>query len=146
VDTLRAHLTEQYVHRREHPKQRPDLVDDTCQWVSGLIAQWSNLPDPVTGAPMPWWQARQQMAQAAPQMAASCRAAAPTHRPRPEDQSGESWSRIGPLAAAHVEHVQDQGTPFDEEDPYPVPTYALGGDEEDEYQREPGEDALWEED
>ena len=63
LDTLRWHLHEQFVRLRDTEKQRPDVVDDICLWVSTLLEQFNNLADPDTGAPMPWWEARAYMAE-----------------------------------------------------------------------------------
>jgi hypothetical protein len=77
LDTLRSHLTEQYVKLRDTAKQRPDLVDDVCRWVAGLIEQYSNFPNPETGDLLPWWEARQMMAHAQDRIAAASYAQAP---------------------------------------------------------------------
>ncbi len=59
LDTLRDHLTAQYVTEREAGKKRQDAVDAIMLWASNLIEQYSGMADPQTGAKMPWWQARQ---------------------------------------------------------------------------------------
>jgi hypothetical protein len=94
LDTLRAHLTEQWVTLRDEEKKRTDLVDDVCRWVSGLIEEFSGFPDPATGASMPWWQARQMQAQSKEKLAKEAYAKAPEgYRARAEGRPVPSFHR-----------------------------------------------------
>jgi hypothetical protein len=118
LDTLRGHLTEQYVRLRDREKQRPDLVDDVCHWVATLIEQYSHFPDDTTGQLMPWWQARQILAQARERIARQAYASAPeAYRRKAEGREVAGFTRVG-QAEAHV----PPATPFPPEAPWQGPT------------------------
>lgn len=57
LDALKAHLWAGYGVTKPH-EQRETFIADKCQWVAGLMQDWSGLADGATGAPLPWWEAR----------------------------------------------------------------------------------------
>lgn len=117
LDTLRAHLTEFYVHGKDRGRERPDLVEDICSWISALITQYSHLPDPTTGQPMPWWQARAMMMQARDRLARQAYERAPEkYRERREGRDVTGFTLAGTVGDAPL----TSGTPFPDEAPYPV--------------------------
>jgi hypothetical protein len=77
LELLRVHLTEQYVTLRDAGKKRQDSVENAMAWAATIVEQYSGMAHPETGAPMPWWQARQYMMEHRDQTAASAYAQAP---------------------------------------------------------------------
>ena len=129
VDTLRAHLMEQYVKLRDREKQRPDLVDDICRWVGHMIEQFSGFPDDITGQAMPWWKARDAMIQSQERLAREAYARAPeVWRARKEGR---------PIPGFHRAKVTPQGRWVPEGQP-PAIFYEAPQDQ----MREPGEDDI----
>ncbi len=63
LDRLKPHL---YHHYAQTPRittdERRDAVEGVCSWVANLMTLWSGFVDATTGAPLPWWEARRQMA------------------------------------------------------------------------------------
>jgi hypothetical protein len=94
---------------------RQEKAEDCCRWLAHVIEQYMGIPDPVTGAPLAWWEARQQLIDARDQIAAHCYAEAPeAYRTRREQTPPREVPGF-----AHV--MAEVGTPFPDEPPY-VPT------------------------
>ena len=104
---VRAHLVGNTV--------RQERADECVRWLAQVIEQYTGIPDPHTGAPLPWWDARQQLVLARDQIAAHCYGEAPeAYRLR--------FEATPPNEVPGFAHVMaDAGTPFPDEDPY-VPT------------------------
>lgn len=97
VEGLRAHLSTEYVHRREAGKKRQDVVDSICTWVLHLIDQYSHsrLVDERTGADLTWWQVRDHMAKTKIEMAEACYQQAPeAFRKHPPVYEVSGFSRV----------------------------------------------------
>jgi hypothetical protein len=67
MDGLKAHLT-LYLHRwhAKDPDKADETLHSTLAWVAGIIEIFSEMPDEVTGEPLPWWEARRRMIAATP--------------------------------------------------------------------------------
>lgn len=112
LDLLRQHLQAAYVVGRDLSKQRPDIVDNICQWVANLITQFSHMADETTGAPLPWHEARRQMAGHTQFIAGMAYERAPEkYRAQAEGREVQGFGR--------VRHTpMPPGTPFPDEPPY----------------------------
>ena len=59
IDALRTHLYRFFALTADTDR-RHDLITDICRWMATLIDTYDGYVDPETGAPLPWWEARQQ--------------------------------------------------------------------------------------
>ena len=126
LDAVRVHLVSH--------DTRGAQADDCIRWLAQVIEQYTGIPDPETGAPLPWWEARRQLALARDQIAKHCYAEAP-----------EAYRRyiegLPPAEVPGFAHLQaEEGTPFPEEAPYvPTPSQARWYDDPEAWEeREPG--------
>lgn len=94
---------------------KQERAEDCLRWLAQVIDQYSGIPDPQTGAPLPWWQARQQLMAAREQIAAHCYAEAPEdYRKRRELEPPKE-------VPGFTRPVHEEDTPFPDEPPY-IPT------------------------
>jgi hypothetical protein len=94
---------------------RQEKAEDCCRWLAHVIEQYTGIPDPKTGAMLPWWEARVQLWRARDQIARHCYEEAPERYRR-------YLEGLPPAEVPGFAHIMaEQGTPFPEEPAY-VPT------------------------
>lgn len=113
---------------------RSERAEECLRWLAHVIDQYTGIPDPHTGAPLAWWEARHQLMMARESIARKAYADAPeAYRKRVEGQP--------PNEVPGFTHLMvDVGTPFPEEEPYvPTPEAAQWEDDPDGWEEyEPG--------
>jgi hypothetical protein len=134
LDSLRAHLTHEYVHLKEAGKKRQEAVDGICGWIAGLMEQYSHLRlvHEQTGAELIWWQVRDYMSTHREAIAEAAYVRAPEEYQvrRQQAPAVPGFQRVQPPPA----------TPFPEEAPYPVDHRAWAADEDFVAERYAGEE------
>jgi hypothetical protein len=129
LNLLRTHLG-QYLPKpsRLTEQEHREQIDNIVGWVGGLMKQWSGFVDERTGAPLPWWQARQQHMT---QGKESARAA--------YEQAPDAYKKRHPYpGSAFPSVVGFGGIPSDPETIIEVQSKGIPA--EHEYLREPGDD------